>query len=148
MRWLYVLYDRRCAICRRCRAWLDRQPAFVPLVFLPLQSEDLPRRFPGIERLELDKEIVVISDTGEVWQGGEAWVTCLWALREYREWAQRLAHPALLPLARRACAMFSGNRHKLSAFLHLGAEVDELRKTLESLPGENAPCKEGYCKPR
>ena len=75
--------------------WLAQQPAFVPLVFLPLQAPDLPQRFPGLERLHPEKEIVVFSDSGDVWQGGAAWVMCLWALREYREWSQRLAHPAL-----------------------------------------------------
>src|ERR1700728_2948613 len=91
MKQLTILYDRDCPVCRRCRAWLEAQPKFVPLEFLALQSENLARRFPGIEKLDLDKEIVVISDTGEVWQGGEAWVICLWTLREYREWSQRLA---------------------------------------------------------
>ena len=146
MKSLTILYDKHCAICRRCRAWLEQQPAFVPLVFVPLQSGDLPRRFPGIEKLQLDKEIAVISDTGEVWQGGEAWVMCLWTLREYREWSQRLAHPALLPLARRACAIFSENRHRLSRLLSDCAGVEELRRTIESSPAETAPCNEGYCK--
>jgi predicted DCC family thiol-disulfide oxidoreductase YuxK len=145
---LHILYDKQCAICRRCRVWLERQPAFVPLVFLPLQSEELPSRFPGIEKLRLDEELVVISDEGDVWQGGEAWVTCLWALREYREWALRLAHPALLPYARRACTIFSGNRRRLSRLLCRSAGDEELRETLDALPEEKAPCYEGFCKPR
>ncbi|MGB8356595.1 MAG: DUF393 domain-containing protein [Chthoniobacteraceae bacterium] len=147
---LTILYDRDCAICRRCRAWLERQPAYVTLEFLPLQSETVPRRFPGIEKLDLDKEIVVISDTGEVWQGGEAWVICLWTLREYREWSQRLAHPALLPLARRACSIFSENRLQLSRLLFKESRVEQLRHTLESTPPplDCAPCNEGYCKQR
>ena len=147
---LTILYDKDCAICRRCRAWLERQPAYIPLEFLPLQSDAVPRRFPGIEKLDLDKEIVVISDTGDVWQGGEAWVICLWTLREYREWSQRLAHPALLPLARRACAIFSENRLKLSRLLFKETGVEQLRQTLESTPPsiDCAPCNEGYCKSR
>ena len=100
MKRLYVLYDGTCHVCRRCRTWLDRQPAFVPLVFIPLQSPEIACRFPGIGALHPERELVVISDTGDVWQGGSAWVMCLWALREYREWSLRLAHPALLPLAR------------------------------------------------
>ena len=29
MRKLYVLYDAHCELCRRCRAWLSNEPAFV-----------------------------------------------------------------------------------------------------------------------
>ena len=87
---LTILYDRDCAICRRCRAWLEAQPKFVPLEFLPLQTGNLSARFPGIEKLDLDKEIVVISNIGEVWQGGEAWVIS----QAFRN--RRLApHPAI-----------------------------------------------------
>ena len=148
MKRLTILYDMHCPLCRRCRVWLERQPAFVPLVFLPLQSSETACRFPGIGKLHPEKEIVVISDTGDVWQGGSAWVMCLWALREYREWAQRLAHPVLLPLARRACELVSENRHKLSRWLsNPTATTEELRAKLDALPAA-ACASDGYCKPR
>jgi predicted DCC family thiol-disulfide oxidoreductase YuxK len=147
MKRLYILYDGTCHVCRRCRTWLDQQPAFVPLVFIPLQSPEVACRFPGIEALHPEPEIVVISDTGDVWQGGSAWVMCLWALREYREWSQRLAHPALLPLARRACEIFSGNRHKISRWLFGSASTEELRAKLDAIP-DPACANDGYCKAR
>jgi len=39
---------------------------------------------------------------------------CLWALENYREHAQRLAHPVLLPLAKAVCELLSRNRFFLS----------------------------------
>jgi hypothetical protein len=42
---------------------------------------------------------------------------CLYALRDYREWSQRLAHPALLPWARRVCELLSENRLQMSRWL-------------------------------
>jgi hypothetical protein len=39
---------------------------------------------------------------------------CLYALREYRAWSQRLAHPALLSWARRTCELLSENRLQVS----------------------------------
>ncbi|MEA3210584.1 MAG: hypothetical protein QOE70_3641 [Chthoniobacter sp.] len=146
MKRLYVLYDPTCELCRRCRGWLSRQAAFVPLVFLPLNSDEVPCRFPGIERLHPEKEILVISDSGDVWQGGAAWVMCLWALEEYREWSQRLAHPLLLPFARRACELVSEKRYLISRWL--AEETTEgLRNQLAVL--SPADCGHtGYCKPR
>src|SRR5262245_35985838 len=137
MRTLYILYDSQCEFCRRCRIWLGRQPAYIALHFLPFQSPEAECRFPGLRELQPDKEIVVISDAGEVWQGAAAWVTCLWALQEYREWAQRLAHPALLPLARRLCEILSTHRYQISRWLNRATTNEELRDLLESLPPQS-----------
>ncbi len=147
MRTLYILYDSECEVCRRSRLWLGRQPAFVALAFIPFQSPEAECRFPGLRELHPEKEIVVISDAGAVWQGGAAWVMCLWALREYREWSLRLAHPALLPLARRLCEVVSANRYKVSQWLKGTASHAELRRKLDlfAAPG----CAEGaHCRTR
>ena len=114
MKTLYVLYDARCDFCRRCRGWLCQQPAFVRLAFIPLQSPEVTIRFPGIEAFHPDERLVVISDAGEVWQGEGAWIMCLWALREFREWSLRLANPVLRPFARQVCERVSENRHAIS----------------------------------
>ena len=146
MKRLTVLYDAECALCRRVRVWLARQPAYVPLVFVPLQSPEIARCFPGIEELRPEEEIVVISDAGDVWRGGSAWITVLWALRDYREWSQRLAHPALIPLARRACSLVSENRHAISRWFAQDTAT-QLREKLATIPDETC-LDRGYCKPR
>ena len=50
---------------------------------------------------------MVVSDEGAVYRDGSAWIMCLFALEEYRDWANRLAHPLLRPLARQAFALLS-----------------------------------------
>lgn len=138
MKKLHVFFDEECAMCQRCRQWLERQPAFVELDFLPLQSPEVPRRFPGIDQWNLRKELVVVSDQGDLYQGSSAWIMCLYALRDYREWAQRLAHPALLPVARRICEMVSENRLNISSWF-LKARPETIRDLLP------APDCEGSC---
>jgi hypothetical protein len=91
-----------------------KQPAFVPLAFIALQSDEAHRRFPGIDALKPDEQLLVISDEGAVYRGANAWIMCLWALENYREHAQRPAHPALLPFARTVCELLSRNRFFLS----------------------------------
>jgi len=69
----------------------------------------------------------------------------MYAMVEYRDWASRLTHPLLMPLARQAFAALSKNRHAISRWL--SAEnteeiADELRHVeLEpcSLPAAGAP---------
>lgn len=115
MKRLTILYDGTCTLCARCRDWLRFQPQFVRLEFLALQDLTVPLRFPGIERFEPSRRLVAVSDEGAVYAGDGAWVMCLWALREHREWALRLARPSLRPLARAVCEAVSSRRHQLSA---------------------------------
>ena len=117
MKRLFVLYDRDCAMCRRCRQWLGRQPAFVQMEFIPLQAADLAERFPGIEQFNPSEQLLVISDEGAVYRGASAWVICLWALKAYRSFALRMAEPILLPFARIACELLSENRYLLSRLI-------------------------------
>jgi predicted DCC family thiol-disulfide oxidoreductase YuxK len=112
-----VLFDAECALCVRCRQWLARQPALIALDFIPLQTADLSRRFPGIEAYDPFEQLLVISDTGAVYRGANAWIMCLYTLRDYREWSQRLAAPALLPWARRVCELLSQYRLAFSRWL-------------------------------
>ncbi|HEX8311860.1 MAG TPA: DCC1-like thiol-disulfide oxidoreductase family protein [Chthoniobacteraceae bacterium] len=143
---LYILYDAECALCRSCRVWLSQQPAYLPLIFIPLQSPEIGCRFPGVEQLRPAEELVVIADDGCVWRGDAAWITALWALKEYREWSQRLASPVLRPFARRACALVSQNRQALSGWLAKSSD-GEIRTHL-SVP-RDVPCRDNsYCKTR
>jgi hypothetical protein len=91
-----------------------KQRAFVPLVFIGFQSDEAQRRFPAMDALKPDEQLLAISDDGDVYRGAHAWIMCLWALEKYREYAQRLAHPGMLPLAKAVCESLSRNRLFLS----------------------------------
>lgn len=114
MKALYVLYDSQCGLCSRLQEWLSRQPAYVPMRLVASRSAEALRSFPASL---MSGELAVVSDTGEAWIGGHAWVICLWALRDYRHWANRLSSPGLLPLARQAFSILSRNRQALSHLL-------------------------------
>jgi predicted DCC family thiol-disulfide oxidoreductase YuxK len=126
---LYILYDPRCGLCSWARRWLARQPAFLDLSFLPAGSDRAVQLFPGLTRPGEVEELVVISDDGAVYRDSRAWIMCLYALEDYREWALRLAHPLLLPLARQAFALISRQRGRISRWLDLASEV-EIAETL------------------
>jgi predicted DCC family thiol-disulfide oxidoreductase YuxK len=134
MRRLYVLFDDRCGLCSWARRWLAQQPAFLELSFFPAGSPLAARLFPGLARPGEPDELLVVSDEGGVYRGGRAWVMCLYALQEYREWALRLAHPALFPMARQAFALVSKRRARISRWLDLASEAeiaDTLRRVNE-----------------
>src|SRR5215471_1221674 len=113
MRELTVLYDPQCGLCRRAQAWLLGKPKYVDLVFVPACSDEARRRYPQLNHDLSLTDLTVISDAGAVYCGPKAWLMCLWALRQYREWAIRLSSPELLPTAKRVISTISQNRYQL-----------------------------------
>jgi predicted DCC family thiol-disulfide oxidoreductase YuxK len=120
MKKLYVLYDATCGVCLHAQGWMGRQTSLVDLEFVSAGSPVARMLFP--ELAGASEELTVVSDAGEVWRGASAWLMCLWALAEFREWSHRLASPGLAPLARQAFELLSKNRRKLSDWLRLMPE--------------------------
>ena len=135
MQRLYVIYDGRCGLCRAARQWLERREALIELEFLAAGSFAAVGLFPSLADTDRPEELIVVSDEGGVYRGGHAWIMCLYALEDYREWAERLSSPALLPLARQGFAMLSKQRGRISRWLGLASE----REIVEALGKVVAP---------
>jgi predicted DCC family thiol-disulfide oxidoreductase YuxK len=135
---LTVLYDARCGFCLACRRWLEGQPQLVALEFLAAGSREARERFPTLAAET--EELIVVSDEGGVYRGSHAWIVCLWALDEYREWSFRLARPALLPLARDLFEWVSKRRRGLSWLLGIRSDHE-----LAAVLAARRACESGRC---
>jgi predicted DCC family thiol-disulfide oxidoreductase YuxK len=150
MRRLTVIYDAGCGFCVRCRDWLEKQPAFLELECIWSRSHEAATRFPGLVGPGT-AELVVIDDEGGVYRGARAWIMCLYALRDYREWSLSLASPALFPFARRAFELVSASRGFLSRLLGLSPErefaraVDASRSASVAVVPASGRVRCGYC---
>ena len=134
MNCLYVLYDARCGLCAWARRWVEVRETYFEVAFVAAGSERAREMFPGLEHRDDPEELVVVSDGGDVYLGGSAWVMVLYALVDYREWSLRLGSPALLPLARQAFSLISRTRH--AAFARIEPHMSDavLESTLKKLP--------------
>jgi predicted DCC family thiol-disulfide oxidoreductase YuxK len=117
---LFVMYDSRCGLCTEVQDWLRVQPAYIDLQLLASDSDVARQMFPSLP----NGELAVVSDEGDVWLGDHAFIVCLWALREFRGWARKLASPILRPMARQAFAAVSQNRQSVSRLLGLKSEAE------------------------
>jgi len=142
MKTLTIFYDPHCGLCSRFREWLEAQPQRVTIRFTDFRSEEASRRFPGLRELGAERDVVVLADDGRWWQGAAAWLTCLWATREYRNWAFRMAAPALLPFVKKAVHLLSENRLTLSRLMKLQTDV-ALASAILSMP--EAECETSKC---
>ena len=117
MQKLYVLYDPKCELCCRLKNWILVQRSWIGLAVIEAGSEKAKRLFPELERIATRNDLAVISDEGAVYLNDRAWIMVMFAMVEYCEWATRLTHPLLMPLARQAFAALSKNRQFLSRWL-------------------------------
>ncbi|MDP0489806.1 MAG: DCC1-like thiol-disulfide oxidoreductase family protein [Verrucomicrobiota bacterium JB023] len=137
-----VYYDGRCGMCCTFHEWINAQPRAYPIRFVPYQSDEAERIFPGIGQLDPAREMVVRTDTGAIHRGAEAWVFCLYSCANYRELAHRLAAPRLLPLAKKACNLLAANRHGLSK-IFFRKKDREVAANLHQMP--QATCESDLC---
>ena len=140
---LAVFFDQDCRLCRACRSWLEAQPKYFPVEFIAYQSRRAREVCPRLAELNPESEIVVMADNGQIYQGGSAWIMCLYALRRYRELSFKLAHPMLLPLAKKMCHVISKRRRTLSKLLP-GASREQIARELIDAEGQGS-CASGSC---
>jgi predicted DCC family thiol-disulfide oxidoreductase YuxK len=141
---LYVLYDPKCELCCRLKNWILVQRSWIGMALIEQGSEKARRLFPDLERIATREDLAVISDEGAVYLNDRAWIMVMYAMVEYRDWASRLTHPLLMPLARQAFAALSRNRHFISSMLSpenteaLAAELRRVELAPCALPSGNA----------
>ncbi|MFI5533624.1 thiol-disulfide oxidoreductase DCC family protein [Kitasatospora sp. NPDC051853] len=140
IRWLTVLHDPDCSLCRHLAAWLRGQPKLVPLELVPVGSHTARQKFPTLDHDASLGELTVVADTGEVWRGAPAFVTALWALTEHRPLAVSLSSPAGLPLARAAVFAVSAYRRATGAGVPAGPE-----EGAGAWPPGGPVCDDGSC---
>lgn len=91
VRALTVLYDQQCPVCRGARRWLEMHRRVVPVDFVPVGSQQAVTRFPSLDQAQCRSAVTVVTGTGHVYRGDDAWIMCLWAVRRTRHLALQLA---------------------------------------------------------
>lgn len=135
---LVVLSDPGCSMCVTFAAWLAAQPQLVPVEIIDAGSAQAREHFPGLDHEQTLREITVIADSGAFWQGGAAWVMCLWALADHRALALRLTNPAGFAAARAVAYTMAGIHARTSSTLRPAAGPVQP-------PHNYVECRDGSC---
>jgi len=120
---LTVLYDERCAFCRRCRDWLAAQPCLVEVELMPAGSAEARGRYGSMPWL--GAELVVVDNQGQAWIGPAAFIVCLWATIRYRPWSYVLSRPGFSAHTERFFRKVSKRRDRFSDWLGGGGADDD-----------------------
>ena len=99
MRRLLVVYDMA-EIATHTRYWLEREPQYVPIDFVPARHFADGAGLPGLDPASVAERITAIDDEGNLWRDGKAELVVMWALRRYRSRALLIGHPSRLPFRR------------------------------------------------
>ena len=121
---LTVLYDERCPLCRKLRAWLGRQATNLPIEFVASASPEARRRFPTLDHPRTTTILTVVAQNGAVYEGERAWLVCAWALPAWRPLAERLGtRPRLLMVKAVAKAVDRHRRRVLATTYGPGCDT-------------------------
>lgn len=110
---LTVLYDDRCPLCRRLKAWLGQQATCVPIELVAAASEEARRRYPRLDHERTVTVLTVIDGAGGVYEGERAWLVCAWALPRWRAAAERFDGRVRRSVVRATTKAIDGYRHRL-----------------------------------
>jgi predicted DCC family thiol-disulfide oxidoreductase YuxK len=112
---LTALYDERCPLCRRLRAWLGQQPTLLPIEFVAADSPTAHARYPYLDHERTTRVLTVVCSNGAVYEGERAWLACGWILPAWRPLTEHFGSGFRLRLARVAARGVDGYRHRLLA---------------------------------
>ncbi len=117
-----LIYDGECPVCRGAADWIRGNAAPAAFDFLSCHSEELPRRFPAVERAACLQAMHLVLPGGAVLVGAKAVPEILSRLRGRRyRWAAALFRiPGAGVLSGAFYRWFAGNRHHISRLLPSG----------------------------
>jgi predicted DCC family thiol-disulfide oxidoreductase YuxK len=84
-----VLYEQRCPLCRRLRAWLAQQATVAPIEFVAAGSPQAQARFPVLDHRRTTHVLTVVASDGAVYEGERAWLVCAWGLPRWQPVAEQ-----------------------------------------------------------
>jgi len=108
-----ILFDGECALCDAGAQWVRRRDRLRRFEFLPYQSPDAARRFPGLDPRALAAEMHVVTSDGRVLRGVDAAARVFRGLPGWAWLGRLLGSRALGWAARPAYAWVAQRRREL-----------------------------------
>ena len=114
---LYVLFDAECTVCVASATWLSTHAQHETLKLIDARGAFANEYFNTVEIR--GKELVVVSDRGEVWWGPSGFLVCFWARKSTRWLATLASFELFFPIAELAFRFISDHRSSLAPLLGL-----------------------------
>ena len=109
-----LIYDGECPVCRGAVMWIRARSGPEDFEFFSCHSEDLPRRFPTVEKSACLEAMHMVLPDGKVLAGEQAAPEILLRLRRWR-WAAALFRlPGAGILSGAFYRWFAARRHRIS----------------------------------
>lgn len=113
---IVILFDEVCDVCNSGVAWVRARDTAGAFAFLPFQSSEVARRWPGLDPRALERALHVVAPDGSIRAGADALPVILSRLPGAgARWATRiLGWPGVLVVARPVYAMVARLRPRRS----------------------------------
>lgn len=113
---MVILFDGVCDVCNSGVAWVRARDTAGAFAFVPFQSPEVARRWPGLDPRALERALHVVAPDGSIRAGADALPLILSRLPGAgARWAARiLGWPGVLAVARPVYAMVARLRPRRS----------------------------------
>lgn len=108
---LTVVYDGRCAYCRKQVAWIQARDAARRFSFISSHETNVTERFPALQRHDLSTGLRVVAPSGRVYVGADAVHAIAARLPRWRWVAWLYLVPGIRQLARMQYARIAARRN-------------------------------------
>jgi len=120
-----LIFDGSCPICTGTVKWIRENELEDAFEMLPCQSDDMPSRFPGVERAACMNAMHVVLPDGTVLVGEKALPEVVARLRRYWFAASLFKLPGAMAFSRVAYRWFADRRYRIAHMLaHLAGKTD------------------------
>jgi predicted DCC family thiol-disulfide oxidoreductase YuxK len=117
-----ILFDGVCELCNSAVGWIRARDRAGVFDYLPYQSPEVARRWPGLDPAALARALHVVAPDGRVRAGADAAPWILGRLPGWRWLAVLLALPGVRALARPAYAWVAARRRTMPGLTRCARE--------------------------
>jgi predicted DCC family thiol-disulfide oxidoreductase YuxK len=104
-RFLTLLFDETCPLCRTLKSFLAGRKPIVPIELVAVGSPAAIAKFPLLDQVRAREILTVIDDSGLVYEADAAWLMCGWAIPGLRSTAEHLSTPLRRKVFRHSVAV-------------------------------------------
>ncbi|MBD3257208.1 DUF393 domain-containing protein [candidate division GN15 bacterium] len=113
----YLIYDDTCNVCRTSIDHIRKLDRMGLVAVRPLSEPRLPEHLELPPKEDLEQQMHLISDSGEVWRGSDAVSKLATLFPRTKTWGILLKLPVIRHLARPVYRLIAANRQSLGKLL-------------------------------
>jgi predicted DCC family thiol-disulfide oxidoreductase YuxK len=127
-----LIYDGSCPVCSKTVAWIEKNEREGAFEMVPCQNDDVPVRFPHVERAACMRAMHLVLPDGRTLAGEQALPEIAKRLENYSGTADLFRIPGAQTLSRAFYRWFADRRYSIARLLGMKVKQDRGQRNLDA----------------